>query len=109
MLVKQIILFFDFFCKEASQTEFTSVSKIPIILSRSDFVLSYFRLQQFHFLNFQLTSITAKSTGRKLMMKLIKVSNENSKTLDSPKSFTKLIFRESKLINQITKTNLDLR
>ena len=43
------------------------------------------------------------------MMKLIKVSNENSKTLDSPKSFTKLIFRESKLINQITKSVFTLK
>ena len=36
--VKQIILFYDFFCKEGSQIELTSVSKIPIIFSRSDFV-----------------------------------------------------------------------
>ena len=36
-------------------------------------------------------------------MKLIKVSTVNSKAVDSPKSFTKLIFPESKLINQIAK------
>ena len=42
------------------------------------------------------------------MMKLIKVSTVNSKTLDSSKSLTKLIFPESKLINQITGTSLSL-
>ena len=40
------------------------------------------------------------------MVKLIKVSTVNSKTLDSPKSFTKLIFPESKLINQIAERSL---
>ena len=82
------------------------------VLFLSDFVKFYFWLQQFRFSNFQLTSIKAKSRTllkltskwRKLMTKLIMVSTVNSKTLDSPKRFTKLIFPESKLINQIRKT-----
>ena len=86
---------------EASEIEFTSVSKITIILCcLFRFCKILFRLQQFHFSNFQLTSIKTKSRvllkltskWRKLMMKLVKVSPVNYKTLDSPKSFTKLSF-----------------
>ena len=72
-----------------------------IVLSPSDFLKFYFRLQQFHFSNFQLTSIKAKSrvllklTSKwpKLMMKMTKVSTVNSETLARlTKKFYKTIF-----------------